>query len=135
MEKSHLIAGALMFVILVTVASAVISDSLSAANNSYTCLAPYTRQSADLLICTNESDGCYNPLQPIFNTTYQLCTNASGVGVVNSSRISGFSETNVSATFTGPSAVETGLLGLIVLFLVLAGLYATIEYTGLLRSK
>lgn len=67
---------------------------------------------------------CQNPDLPIWNQTFELCTNASGVGVVNE-----------SGTHVGLGATEEALLLLTILFLVLAFVFVVVKESGLMKKK
>ena len=125
----------LFFIIVVTIALIFafipfIKGSISNAQNAYECVnPPYTIQSANLLLCTNASYACLNPALPVLAAP--LCTNESGVHVVNESATSGYSVYNESAAYYGPTPVEMTLSGIIVLAFVIGGIYFIIKRIGI----
>lgn len=132
--KPELIIGVVVFIILIAAFAPVIYENVAVANDQRACTNeayPYECLDNDdglLNWCSNETDGtlrCLNASIPILNVSTSLCTNASGVRVVNASAISvcdstGWADGIVAYEDVGLTPVETTLLGLVALFIVLS---------------
>lgn len=148
-EISDIVIGALIFVALIATLVPVMTSSIHEATVAQrSCLDdahPYECLDNDdglLNWCSNVTSTsllCLNTSVPILNVSTSLCTNASGVRVINSTPISGCDSTGYAAgigpyTNTGLSTTEATLLGLTVLFLVLAGVFTIVKSTGLMKQ-
>lgn len=143
MDKETII-GIVVFVVLLAVFVPVIVDNIAVANDQRACTNPgFPNECLDLddgqlNWCSNESDGtthCILPLN-ILNVSTGLCTNASGVAAFNTTPTSVCDSTGWAAGIVdyedvGLSALETTLLGLVILFLVLGVVYFAIAGSGL----
>jgi len=92
--------------------------------------------------CSNETAAGLHcvPPRPIYNATANLCTNASGVHVTNSTQITSCDSTYWAAgivpyTDSGLNTSETTMLYMVVLFLVLGLVFMVVKETGLLKRK
>ena len=125
--------GILVSVILLAIFAPMISNMISNADDVRVCTtAGFENECLDLddgLInwCSNETDGtthCTDPKLLIYNVSTSLCTNASGVRVVNGSATSvcdsiGWEAGIMPYSDAGLNVIETTILRLAVLFLVL----------------
>ena len=139
------IIGVVIFLALLVAFVPAITDNIANADDQRACTtAGFEFECLDnddgmLNWCSNETDGtlhCTNAALPIFNVSTQLCTNASGVGVVNGTPTSvcdstGWAAGIVAYEDVGLSPIETTMLGLVILFLVLGGVFGLIKATGL----
>lgn len=139
-----ILVGIVVLVSLVPVISTLIGQAddqraCSSDTHPYECI-----DLDDGLInwCSNETATglhCVAP-RPIYNVTTQLCTNASGVGVTNSTQITSCDSNYWSAGIvayddSGLNAGEVSLLYLVLLFLVLGLVFMVVRETGLLHRK
>lgn len=140
-----IIIGIIILIIMVTAFAPVISENIASADDQRSCTDPgFPNQCLDnddglVNWCSNESDGtthCIDPDIPIYNTSTQLCTNASGVGVVNGSPTSvcdsiGWADGIIPYEDTGLNPMEVTLMGLIVLFLIIGGVFYFVKKADL----
>jgi len=125
--------GIIVSILLLCVFAPFISNMISNADNIYECQdTTYPVISRNQLLCTNVSYACLNALLPIY-VAPNLCTNTSGVGVVNATATSGFLVYNETSTDVGMSGAESTILRLTIIFLVL-GLFAVL-LSPLLKKK
>jgi hypothetical protein len=143
------VIGIIFFVAMLVAIAPLIKNNIAASEDVRACsdaAHPYEcLDNDDGLInwCSNESDGtvhCMNASLPIYNTTTQLCTNASGVHVVNGSATSvcdsfGWSEGIVAYENKGLSTTEGTLLSMVVLLLICGCVYAVAMKMGLMKAK
>lgn len=66
---------------------------------------------------------CDDSATPILNTSLSLCTNASGVGVVNA-----------TPSESGLTATEETMMGLTVMFFILGLVFIVLNKTGVVKS-
>lgn len=139
------IIGILVFIALLVVFAPVIADHIAVADDQRMCTDPvYSNECYDLddgLLnwCSNETDGtvhCLDADIPVYNVSTGLCTNTSGVHVINGSATSvcdsiGWADGIAAYEDTGLNTTETALLGLIILLLVVGGVFAFVKSTGL----
>lgn len=129
------IIGMIVFIILLLALFPFIKSTISNSRNEYYCTdSDYKVQSADLQLCTNASYACLNAAKPILDPVYNLCTNASGVGVVNATPTSGFLVYNESSDYYGPSPMEFSLAALIGVVIIVGGLFIVIKTAGIGKS-
>jgi hypothetical protein len=117
------IIGIIVAIALLSAFAPIVADLIYEADNNYQCQnSAYQVMSRDQLLCTNASYVCTTAL-PVF-VPPNLCTNASGVAIVNATATSGFSIYNESSTDIGISGTESSMMSLIMLFVVLGILFA-----------
>ncbi len=108
-----LVSG-LVFVFLGLVLIPVLVGVINSADNTYTCdTAGFGVNCTDKTKCANETSVCVLlAATPILNTTYDLCTNASGVTVLNATPNTGcnISAYRIDATDTGLTAWQSLIL-------------------------
>lgn len=136
------IIGILVFIALLVVFVPVISEQVAVGDDQRSCTDPlYPNRCLDLddghiNWCSNETGiKCYAPT-PIYNTSEGLCTNASGVHIVNDTAIStcdsiGWADGIIPYEDVGLNPTEVGLLGLIILFLIIGGVFGLVKQIGL----
>ena len=138
METKNLIFLILVGIVVLVSLVPVISTLIGQADNQYECNAPFDIQ-CSATRCSNQSYVCNMTIAPltIFNTSTTLCTNRSGVGIVNETPISGCLVTGYHqvAEDVGLNAGEVSLLYLVLLFLVLGLVFMVVKETGLLHRK
>ena len=143
MEETGKIAGLIITIlipiIILSSFSGVISNLIVSADDVRTCANPaYPYECLDnddglINWCSNETPEslhCVAP-RPIYNVTADLCTNASGVSVTNSTRITACDSTYWSAGIVayddvGLTPIETILMGLAVLLLIIGILFSVV---------
>jgi hypothetical protein len=147
--KSLAVIGIIFFVAILVAIVPFVRNNIAASEDVRACsdaAHPYEcLDNDDGLInwCSNESDGtvhCLDAALPIYNVTEELCTNASGVHVVNDTATSvcdsiGWADGIVPYENMGISTTEGTLLGLVVLLLICGCIYAVAMKMGLMKKS
>lgn len=148
MDKNQIIGLVIAIIVLISIVP-IIATFIKQSDDQRACTDPeHPYECLDLddgLInwCSNESDGtvhCIDPDLPIYNVTTQLCTNASGVKVINATPTSVCDSFNwadgiVPYEDVGLTTTETTLLDLIILVLVLSVVIGFVIGSGILKKK
>jgi len=138
--KAEYIIAIVVFVILIAAFVPIVVDNIANGDDQRGCTTEgYPNECLDnddglVNWCSNETDGtthCVLPLN-ILNVSTGLCTNSSGVGKFNTTPTSvcdsiGWANGIVPYADVGLSPVEVTLLGLVALFIVIAGVFTFVR--------
>jgi hypothetical protein len=127
MEKGGFIAIGIFIIMALTILYGLMTQVRN-MQHDYICPSDFSIQCTDLSVCTNQSSVCATPAYSIYNASFDLCTNSSGVGVINESPSAGCSleDYSTSATDSGLRPGDYALLSLMTL-IFLAGIVMIIK--------
>ena len=121
MAKSFILISIIVAVLIFAAVFPLIKNSVDTGRHSYACSdSVFSTACTDTSKCTNQTYVCNDTGTPIRNVSLNLCTNASGVSVVNSTPYNGCDVVsyNIAANDYGWGTAEYVVLGLVTYFAI-----------------